>query len=97
MAAWIALWAVAVAGLLVLRGLTRALARRTMLALDGWSAHMAQRRADERLWHMAQADARLMSDLQSAMGRDDGDEVRDLQTLGQRRAARVLRSRLHYI
>jgi hypothetical protein len=90
LAAWAALWAVAMASLLVLRGLTRALAGRTMRALDSWSARMAQRRADERLWHIAQSDARMMADLQSALNRDDSGDLNDL---GDRRAAKGL----HYI
>lgn len=96
-AGWVALWAVAVGSLLALRGLTRALARMTMNTLDSWSARMAQRRADERLWHMAQTDSRLMADLQSALGRDEQDGVNDLQEFGNRQAARILRDRLHYV
>ena len=97
LAAWIALWAIAVAAIVVLRGATRALARQTMVGLDAWSARVAQRRADRRLWAMAQTDARLMSDLQAAMDRDQDGPAKDVLTLSQRRAQRIVRNRLHYI
>ncbi len=98
-AAWLALWAVAVLAIVLLRGLTRHLAQNLMTGLDAWSAHVARTRADERLWSMAQTDPRLMSDLQVAMDRasDDTAPVLDLQTLMNRRAARLVRDRLYYI
>lgn len=98
-AAWLALWAVAVLAIVVLRGLTRHLAQNLMTGLDAWSAHVARNRADERLWSMAQSDPRLMSDLQVAMDRasETPGPVRDLETLMTRRAARVVRDRLYYI
>ena len=98
-AAWLALWAVAVLAIVVLRGLTRHLAQNLMTGLDAWSAHVARSRADERLWSMAQSDPRLMSDLQVAMDRasETPGPVSDLETLMTRRAARVVRDRLYYI
>lgn len=97
--AWLALWAVAVLAIVLLRGLTRHLAQNLMTGLDAWSAHVARSRADERLWSMAQSDPRLMSDLQVAM--DHASEttgpVRDLETLMNRRAARLVRDRMYYI
>lgn len=98
-AAWLALWAVAVLAIVVLRGLTRHLAQNLMTGLDAWSAHVARNRADERLWSMAQSDPRLMSDLQVAMARasETPGPARDLETLMTRRAARVVRDRLYYI
>ena len=96
-AAWVALWAIAVAAIVVLRGLTRAMARHTMLGLDAWSAQLAQRRADRRLWAMAQTDERLMGDLQAAMGRDEEGPAKNVVMLSQRRAQRIVRNRLHYI
>lgn len=97
-AAWLALWAVAVVAIVLLRGLTRHLAYKLMAALDAWSAHLARRRADERLWSMAQSDPRLMNDLQVAMARvNDGLPMRDLQDLMTRRVARLVRDRLYYI
>lgn len=98
-AAWLALWAVAVLAIVVLRGLTRHLAQNLMSGLDAWSAHVARSRADERLWSMAQSDPRLMSDLQVAMDRASEPQtpVRDLETLMNRRAARLVRDRMYYI
>ena len=96
-AAWLALWGVAVLAIALLRGLSRVAARSAMGALDAWSARVAQRRADERLWHMAQTDSRLMADLQSALDRSGEQAPADVVELGQRRAARILRERLYYL
>lgn len=98
-AAWLALWAVAVLAIVLLRGLSRHLAQNLMSGLDAWSAHVARRRADERLWSMAQTDPRLMSDLQVALDRAAPESLppRDLETLMTRRAARLVRDRLYYI
>jgi hypothetical protein len=96
MAAWLVLWGIAVVAIAGLRGASRMAARQTVAALDGWSARLAQRRADERLWSMAQSDARLMSDLQSALDRSDSP-AQDVVDLTQRRAARILRDRLYSI
>ena len=99
LAAWLALWAVAVLAIVLLRGLTRHLAQNLMTGLDAWSAHVARSRADERLWSMAQSDPRLMRELQVAMDRSSETTapVRDLETLMNRRAARLVRDRLYYI
>ena len=98
-AAWLALWAVAVLAILVMRGLTRHLAQNLMTGLDAWSAHVARSRADERLWSMAQSDPRMMSELQVAMDRasEDTGPVRDLENLMTRRVARLVRDRNYYI
>ena len=98
-AAWLALWAVAVLAIVVLRGLTRHLAQNLMTGLDAWSAHLARSRADERLWSMAQSDPRLMSDLQVAMDRasETPGPAQNLENLVTRRAARLVRDRLYYI
>ena len=98
-AAWLALWAVAVLAIWVLRGLTRHLAQNLMTGLDAWSAHVARGRADERLWSMAQSDPRLMRELQVAMVRasEATGPVRDPETLMNRRAARLVRDRMYYI
>ena len=98
-AAWLALWAVAVLAIVVLRGLTRHLAQNLMTGLDAWSAHVARSRADERLWSMAQSDPRLMSDLQVALDRasETSGPAQDLENLMTRRADRLVRNRLYYI
>lgn len=75
LAMWIAMWAVAFAALAVFASTARHAAVSAKSALDGWSRNIAAKRADQRLWAMAKTDARLMSDLQAAMTRNDaGDE-----------------------
>jgi len=99
LAAWLALWAVAVVAIAALRGVTRFLAQNVMTGLDNWSAHVARRRADERLWAMAQSDSRLMTDLQTAMDRAEDKQApaSDLTTYMTRRAARMVKNRLYYL
>jgi len=99
LAAWLALWAVAVVAIAALRGVSRLLAQNLMTGLDSWSAHVARRRADERLWAMAQNDSRLMTDLQTAMDRAEDSQApaTDLTTYMTRRAARMVQNRLYYI
>lgn len=99
LAAWLSLWAVAVVAIAALRGVSRLLAQNLMTGLDSWSAHVARRRADERLWAMAQNDSRLMTDLQTAMDRAEDSQapVTDLTTHMTRRAARMVKNRLYYI
>jgi hypothetical protein len=99
LASWLALWAVAVLAIAALRGVSRVLAQNVMANLDGWSAHVARRRSDQRLWAMAQTDSRMMRDLQTAMDRSDDDSTpaKDMNVLMSRRAARIVKSGLHYI
>jgi hypothetical protein len=99
LASWLALWAVAVLAIAALRGVSRVLAQNVMANLDGWSAHVARRRSDQRLWAMAQTDSRMMRDLQTAMDRadDDSTPAKDMNVLMSRRAARIVKSGLHYI
>lgn len=95
---WLAMWAVGVIAILVLRGLTRRAAQFIMTTLDTWSADVARRRADERLWAMAQSDARLMADLQSAFSRSDAPhQLHDIYALAQRRADHIVQQRLYHI
>jgi hypothetical protein len=99
LAAWLALWVVAVVAIAALRGASRLMAQQMMTGLDAWSAHVARRRADDRLWAMAQTDSRLMQDLQVAMDRSEDTQApaTDLSTYMTRRAARIVKNRLHYI
>lgn len=69
MLAWIALWVVGFAAVAIFAGAARKLAATMVEALDAWSARIAQRRADERLWSSAKADPRIMADLNAAMSR----------------------------
>ncbi len=68
---WIALWAVAFAALALFAGTARNVAVRLKAGLDGWSRSLAEARADQRLWAMAQKDARVMADLQVAATRQE--------------------------
>jgi hypothetical protein len=68
---WMALWAVAFAGLALFAGTARNLAARTVAALDAWSQTLAQARADIRMWEAAKTDPRVMSDLRVAMARQE--------------------------
>lgn len=98
-AAWLALWAVAVVAIAALRGVSRMLAQAMMAGLDAWSADLARRRSDQRLWAMAQQDSRLMNELQSAMDRAENTRApaTDLTTYMSRRLARMVHSRMYYI
>jgi hypothetical protein len=98
-AAWLALWAVAVLAMVLLRGLTRVLAQHLMTNMDAWSAQLARRRADQRLWAMAQKDPRLMRDLEVAMDRapEERSPLQGFENHMTRRAARLVRDRLYYI
>jgi hypothetical protein len=75
LAAWVALWAVGFAAIALLAGTVRRFSANVIADLDAWSANLARRRADERLWAVAQADARLMAELQVAMSRDQGGDA----------------------
>lgn len=98
-AAWMALWAVAVVAIAALRGVSRLLAQAVMANLDTWSANLARNRADQRLWAMAQTDSRLMNELQRAMDRAENTSApaADLTTYMSHRAARMVNSRMYYI
>jgi flagellar biosynthesis/type III secretory pathway M-ring protein FliF/YscJ len=96
LAAWVAMWAVVFATLGLFAGFSKTLAARLKSGLDAWAAKSAQRRSDERLWAIAQTDARLMSDLQVALSRSD-EEVLLGDTSTQRRVARLLQQRQFYI
>ena len=71
MLAWVALWVIAFAALALFAGSAQRLAQATLEALNGWAARSAQARADRRLWASAQADPRIMADLQAAMDRSN--------------------------
>jgi len=95
-AAWVALWAVAFAAVGLFGGVSKTMAIQMKQGLDAWSARMAQSRSDERLWAIAQTDARLMSELQTAMNRSDEQELFG-ENSTQRRVARMLQNRQYYI
>ena len=63
------LWIVVFAGMALFANTARSLARRTVVALDGWSQTLAEARAEARLWEMARMDHRLMNELITARNR----------------------------
>ena len=75
LAAWVAMWALGFVAIALLAGTVRRFSAMLVGALDDWAAGMAQARADERLWSIALKDARLMSDLQAALSRDDAEDT----------------------
>lgn len=68
---WIAMWAVAFAVLASFAGAARDVAVRLKASLDSWSRSMAESRADERMWAVAQSDPRVMADLRIAVTREE--------------------------
>ena len=71
--AWSLLWAVGFAALALFAGTARRMATGVIARLDAWSARVAAQRADERLWAIAQEDARVMADLRVALAAADAD------------------------
>lgn len=72
--AWVFLWVVAFAGLALFADTARSLARRAVVALDGWSQAVAEARAETRLWELARMDHRLMTELQAARTRAQDEQ-----------------------
>jgi hypothetical protein len=69
--AWAGLWALGFAAIVLLGGTVRRFAQRLTELLDEWARARAQRRADARLWAIAQRDPRIMADLQAAYARKE--------------------------
>ena len=67
--AWVALWLVSFTALALFAGSAHKLSNSVVDALGAMAKRRAGKRADEHLWAMAQADPRLMADLQGAMAR----------------------------
>jgi hypothetical protein len=66
LAAWVLMWVMAFTAIAFLAPAARRLASFLVARLDAWSAGVAQRRADARLWAIAQKDARVMKDIMAA-------------------------------
>ncbi len=66
---WTGAWLAAFAALALLADTSRQMAAGLKSRLDAWSARVARRRAEARLWAIAQTDPRVMSDLQAALTR----------------------------
>ena len=71
LAAWVALWLIGFVALAMFATPARRLAAGAVAALNAWSARTAMDRADARLWKIAQADPRVMADLNAALARSD--------------------------
>jgi hypothetical protein len=99
LAAWLALWVVAVLAITTLRGASGFMAQSLMAGLDAWSVQVARRRADQRLWAMAQSDGRIMRELQTAMDRaeDRSAPAADLTTWMSRRVVRMVNHRYDHL
>ncbi len=67
--AWVALWLVSFTALAIFAGAAHKLSNSVVDALDAMVQRRSTKRADERMWAMAQSDPRLMADLQAAMTR----------------------------
>ena len=85
LAVWMVLWAVAFVVLAGFASSARTLSCSIVGGLNRWSAATAQARADQRLWAIACADSRIMSELQSAVSRSDND-FDDATVLAAKRA-----------
>jgi len=75
LAAWVTLWVVAFASLALLAPMIRQLTLGAVGALDAWARRVAQSRADERMWALAQQDPRVLADLQIAIMRSEAQET----------------------
>jgi hypothetical protein len=80
MAAWVMTWVIGFAVLALLAPVARGMASRAVQGLDAWSRELASRRADERLWALAQKDQRLMADLRAATSRAEVTQDADVET-----------------
>ena len=67
--AWIALWAVAFAGLAMLARPAQRCVRSLRPTLAAWKAARQAQAEDRKLWDLACQDARVMSDISAAMAR----------------------------
>jgi hypothetical protein len=68
---WVTLWSVLFVALAWLAPVLRRLVGEVSARVSLWAQARAAKRADATLWRHAQADARMMGDLQSAMDRSD--------------------------
>ena len=71
LAAWVALWLIGFVAIAMFAAPARRLAASAVDALNAWSARTAMARADARLWRIAEADPRVMADLNAALARSE--------------------------
>lgn len=80
---WVVLWLVILAGTVLFAAPARHLARRVLPVLRGWTQALAEAREEQRLWHAAHRDPRLMADLMHASRRDPDEARSDRQPWGR--------------
>lgn len=76
LAAWIALWTVAFAGLAIFATPARLAARKLRAGLKSWAQARRAAEADRKLWEVALVDARVMADISRAMTSQASRDVR---------------------
>jgi hypothetical protein len=76
MVAWVALWAIGFAALVLFAEPARDMVAGAGRALKAWSAARKERAEDEKLWKVALTDARVMADLSRAMGQQADRDIR---------------------
>jgi hypothetical protein len=80
---WTVLWLVTLAGTVLFAAPARRLARRALPVLRSWTQALAEAREEQRLWHAAHRDPRLMADLMHARRRDLDEARSDRQPWGR--------------
>ncbi len=63
LAAWIALWLIGFATIAIFAGAARKVAIAIVHSVKAGARRMAEKRADEQMWRLAQTDSRVMADL----------------------------------
>lgn len=76
LAAWIVMWTIAFAALALLAGPARRAALGLRAGLNQWSVARRQSAEDDKIWAVAQTDARVMADISRAMGANANMSVR---------------------
>lgn len=66
---WTSMWAVAFVCLALFAGVALRTAASLRAGLDAWSRSIAEAKADQRLWEVAQHDPRVMAELRAARER----------------------------
>ena len=68
--AWIVMWTVAFAALALAARPARSVVHRMRIQLRQWAAARRSAEQDDKLWHLALTDARVMADISRAMSAD---------------------------
>jgi hypothetical protein len=73
---WVALWAIAFSALALLATPARNASKTLRSGYAAWKVQRKAAIADEKLWDLAQRDARVMAEISRAMGQAAGRDVR---------------------